>query len=189
MTFSYPSFQATRAIPLRDKDYYWFLLDELRNSKRRVWASIFIVNVKRADDPTREVRTLLHELGDVRRRGIDVRVLVGDAEDILSLHEINRIARTFMRTLHIPTTWPRMPDRRGSHDKFVIIDDDLLVLGSHNWTDTAFNRSSEDSVAVSSRDLVKMQETEFLSHWPAPDPEPDAPPRRFRIGLASSLGA
>jgi phosphatidylserine/phosphatidylglycerophosphate/cardiolipin synthase-like enzyme len=188
VSFTYPSFQATRAIPLSDKDYYWFVLDALRMAIRRVWASIFIVNVKRADDPRREVRSLLHELSDARRRGIDVRVLVGDAADNLSLHETNLVARTFMRTLHIPTTRPRMPDRSGSHDKYVIIDDELLILGSHNWTDTAFNRSTEDSLAVYSRDLVRMQETEFLSQWPAPEPEP-ATPRRMRLGSASPLGA
>ena len=177
MERTYPAFSVTEAIPLKDEDYYWFVLDEIHRAKRRIWMSIFIMDVTRESDPEQRVRSLIRALRDASWRGVKVRVMTGDVYDIFSIRESNKIARQFLRTRRIVARRHPSPGRSGTHDKYILFDDDLVVLGSHNWTDRAFRQNLEDSIAVKSRDVASAIEKEFLSNWnyrPPVEPDPCA---------------
>lgn len=162
---AYKAFKIEKVVPLRDKDYYWFVLEQIRSAKKRIWASIFLIDVYRSSDPFLEVRTLVKELAYAKKRGVNVRLITGRSTRNPIIREMNMITRTFMRTKGLTVRYYRDAPKPRIHDKFVIFDDDLFVLGSHNWMSDGFNESAEDSVAVYSLGLTKRLEQEFLSTW------------------------
>jgi len=154
-----------KAIPLFDNDYYPFLLSKIRNATWRVWASIFIVNVQRDDDKNKQVRLLLQALSEAKDTGVSVRLLIGDSSTSAGIRYSNMVSRSYARHLGVRVKRHQGAEESSSHDKFVLIDNELIILGSHNWTERAFNESFEDSVAIYSEPMCKLKELEFHDHW------------------------
>jgi phosphatidylserine/phosphatidylglycerophosphate/cardiolipin synthase-like enzyme len=179
---SWPAVRFERAIPLRNRDYYDYLVHQIRSAQRRVWASIFIVNPLRGSDPNLDVRQLFSELVLASRHAVDVRILVGDSHQTIGIRESNMVARKLLQLRGLLARCHRAPERSSTHEKYVIVDEDLCILGSHNWTHRAFNESQEDSLAVRSADLVLRLETSFLRAWQASDPTKPGVPRQAQAG-------
>ena len=139
MNGAHHSFEASAAVPLRDGDYHPFLLESLRRSTRRVWASIFLVDVRRAYDVERKVRAIVEELVLAKARGVEVRILVGDSATSGAIREIGRVARLYFRAHHLFARRHPARGERGMHDKYVLIDSDLSIVGTHNWTPSALS--------------------------------------------------
>jgi phosphatidylserine/phosphatidylglycerophosphate/cardiolipin synthase-like enzyme len=51
------------------------------------------------------------------------------------------------------------------HSKFVVIDQELVVIGSHNWTAGSFFNYSDLSVVISGSDAGKIWEERFERLW------------------------
>lgn len=159
------AFSVESALPLRGRDYHDYLIAELRSARLRLWASIFIVDVNRATDPDLLVRTLLKEVAAANARGLDVRMVIGDSKQALGIRHRNRVARAFLRNRGVEVRRYAAARPLSTHNKFVVLDDDQIVLGSHNWTHRAFRESEEDSVAVVSTELNARLREEFLWAW------------------------
>lgn len=85
--------------------------------------------------PTHEVSLLLRALQDAAQRGVRVRAIVGNA----LIAERLRAYGLEAKTLH---TGKLM------HAKVVLIDRYIAVVGSHNFTQSAFRSNLEVSLAV-----------------------------------------
>lgn len=174
MKDSYPAFEIDRIVPLADDDYYWFVRDRIARAQRRVWLSMFVIDVRRAYDPELHVRSLVQELRRASFNGVQVRVLTGDSRRVIGLREMNMVSRSFMLLNRLSTKQHGQAYRSSTHEKYILFDDDLAVLGSHNWLDESFNHAAELSVAVQSRDVVRQLEGHFLEAWKAPLVKPRA---------------
>ena len=162
---AFHAFHVGGVVPLHGHDYYDYLLHQLRNAKLRFWASIFIVDVNRSTDPDLHVRTLLKEIAAANARGVDVMVIAGDSKQARSIRHKNRVARAFLRNRGVEVRRYAAEKPTSTHNKFAVLDDGKVVLGSHNWTHRAFNESEEDSVAVESAELNALLREEFLYAW------------------------
>lgn len=160
----YSAFAIEAAIPLQNRYYYYFLRNAIESAKYRIWASIFIINVTREHDHNLEVRDIIKLLSYKRSLGLNVKVIVGHSEKAPAIQKANEIARRYMLTRAIPVR-PYKGTKKSTHSKYVIIDADLILLGSHNWTMNAFSKSEEDSIAIYSRDLNREINRQFLSTW------------------------
>ena len=124
-------------------------------------------------DSNRLVKHLLDKLRAAHRRGCDVRLLVdSDADPARSpsspLHTLTSSGvKVRVAALHIAL-----------HRKVVIIDDQVLV-GSHNWTPSAAYRSEEASIYVRSVQVAQDETRWFHMLW---DAEADAEADR-RVAL------
>ena len=182
MATPYPAFRVETVVPLRNQDYYWYVLDLIRGATHRLWMSMFLIDIRRAFDPDRQVRTLVHELRDASWRGVDVRIITGDSRRIVQLREMNMVTRAYMRTLRLQVRTYRPSHRASTHDKYIVIDRATIVLGSHNWIHDSFNETLEDSVAVRSPDMNYRLGREFLETWRRPR-------RAARVGPAADAPA
>ncbi|MCD5383165.1 phospholipase D-like domain-containing protein [candidate division WOR-3 bacterium] len=88
---------------------------------------------------------LLSAISDAYQRGVAVRVLL---HSIAATNITNREAIQFFknREMAIRIAYGY------SHTKLLLIDDKVVVLGSHNWTKAAFTRNHEASVII--RDIA-----------------------------------
>lgn len=130
---------------VHDQEYPDVLSGMIARAKYRVWASLFIVDINPQGDPGLRVLNIFHELSAARWRGVDVRLVISGSRDNLAIAEATASAVLLAEQFKIPTTWLAAVPRRGSHSKFVIADDEVL-LGSQNWSPSAFLASTQDSV-------------------------------------------
>ena len=158
------AFPIDSALPLQNRQYYYFLRNAVESAKYRIWASIFIINVTRGHDYDLEVREIVKLLSYKRSLGLNVKVIIGHSETTPAIRDADEIARQYMRARHIPVRRYK-GSRKSTHSKYVLIDGDLVILGSHNWTMNAFSKSEEDSIAIYSEDLNSELDRQFLITW------------------------
>jgi phosphatidylserine/phosphatidylglycerophosphate/cardiolipin synthase-like enzyme len=127
--------------------------------------SMFLIDIRRAFDPEREVRALLHALEESMWRGVDVRILIGDSRQVVQLREMNMVALAYLRAKRLTVRTHPLTRPGGTHDKYLVIDHSVVVLGSHNWIEECFNQTAEDSLAVVSPDLNRRLSQQFLATW------------------------
>lgn len=136
----------------------------VRNARERVWCSIFLIELDPALDPELRVAMSMRELAAARWRGLDVRLLIGGSRTNLLIAEAAAVGLTFAHSLDIPALGFGVTGQRGSHVKLVVADDWVLT-GSHNWSGGAFSRQVQDSVAVHSRDLAAYLANVIHGQW------------------------
>lgn len=163
---SYSFFHTDSVLLLNDANYLYFVLDNIKNAKNKIFAVIFIIDPRVRTDKRRDVRLLLDELAYAKWRGIDVKVIIGRSSETLNIDIANRVTFQYLQRKSIPTRFflPTSKDY-SLHSKYIVFDEDLLVLGSHNWTGNAFHRSKETSVAIYSKEIAIKMEREFEKLW------------------------
>ena len=97
------------------------------------------------------------------RRGVKVQALL-NAESMG--HAITKINTKTMNFLLRYGCKAKMGNFGGIvHAKMMIIDDEILVLGSHNYSKSAFSRNREASVIVKGREEIKAFRKYFDDIW------------------------
>ena len=102
------------------------------------------------------------ELGDVlisaHQAGVTVRVITNDEQMMFSGTQVNRLRRAGIQ-VRIDETAFLM------HHKFVIVDGELLMSGSLNWTTQALCGNQENVVITSEPKLVQPFVNQFEILW------------------------
>ncbi len=148
-----------RVTPLPDKEYHPTVLRELSRAEKSIYLAIFLI----APDPPRgPVIRLLDGLIIAAKRGVEVKVALhhpGKIDD--SVFEHNRAAIEYLKeggvTAYFADPKPRI------HDKFLLIDDRILFLGNHNWTQEALTIHRELSLLV----VSEPPDPAFVRHFAA----------------------
>lgn len=96
------------------------------------------------------VRPLLEALIEAKGRGVRVSVLLDQEARGPGL---NLPAARLLQSAGIPVSWDA-PETM-LHLKTVVIDDAVVVVGSHNWTAAALEKNEELSVAIRSEPLAR----------------------------------
>lgn len=164
MSAALAGFEVEQAIALKNADYPAYLGAVVREARSRIWAVNFFVNPCVAQDDHYEVRDLLTELGYAQWRGVDVRLLVTRSETPV-IRIANETTVSFLRHLNVAARFYSGRGRTSTHSKYLVIDDNLIVLGSHNWSPDAFRLNDEDSVAATSGPLCTWLADEFSGLW------------------------
>jgi phosphatidylserine/phosphatidylglycerophosphate/cardiolipin synthase-like enzyme len=163
-----PFFEAEEALILRDKDYYQYLLCGIRRARKRVVAVQFAIDIRTGMDVNREVVALCHALAEASWRGLDVRVIVNRLLTPDLQLDVNRVAHRFLAQRGVRVRAYRAPEgshRDSVHSKLALLDDEVVLVGSHNWTPNAFDANRETSVAVRSGDLALDLLQTFERMW------------------------
>jgi phosphatidylserine/phosphatidylglycerophosphate/cardiolipin synthase-like enzyme len=163
-----PFFAGDRALLLYDRDYFDYLGVAIRRARQRIVAVQFVVDARPSADAGREVRSICRRLGEAAWRGTEVRVLLNRFLTGSPRLEVNGVAGRFLRRLGVGVRSYRAPPgsrREQIHSKYVVIDDRIVVVGSHNWTPGALGDNHEISMAVESKDLARSMLQTFNAAW------------------------
>jgi len=147
-----------------DRRYPKVLGNLLRRAGQRIWSTLFIVDLDPFADRKHAVFDMLVELAAARWRGVDVRLIVSGSRGNLAMAESAATTVAAARQIGIATRWLGVRPRRGSHAKFVIADNEIL-LGSHNWSASAFLNSTQDSLLIRSPALARYLGGLFAAQW------------------------
>jgi phosphatidylserine/phosphatidylglycerophosphate/cardiolipin synthase-like enzyme len=120
----------------------------IRGSKDRIYVAIYSFTSDR----------LAEALIEARRRGVDVRV-------VMERREANVTGSEYPRLLGAGVD-VRLDANPGlMHHKFMVIDGEIVVTGSYNWSAAAEERNDENLVVIRDRAVAGAFEREFERIW------------------------
>ena len=132
---------------LCDGDYYPRVRDLLLKARKDIHAVLYYIG-----DPGQErPKALLEALVDAKARGLEVGVLLDRPAE--GEEDRNREAYTYLQEHGIPVAYdgPEVT----THTKALVVDGEVLVLGSANWTQGALKHNHEAGVLVRSPVLAR----------------------------------
>lgn len=160
-------FDAEEGTLLFDEDYGLFLLDAIERARSRVLATQFLVEMRADFDTERHVQFLCRALAGAAWRGVDVRIVLSRFVASPGL-DINEVAARWLLARGVPVRAyrPRQGSaRKEMHTKLAVIDSDLAVVSSQNWTPGAFDVNREAAIAVRSVDVAARLAETFEGLW------------------------
>lgn len=144
--------------------YYTRVANMIGAATHHVDVCMFHIALPERGHPTRR---LLDALIRARDNGAAVRVLVDRdrPEDPYLSSVINAAAIAYLAEGGVAVR-SDLPEQL-LHSKFVLIDDDLALIGSHNWTAGSYFRFDDLTLAIRSAPLVRAQRRRFGGLWSA----------------------
>ncbi|MGG5260330.1 phospholipase D-like domain-containing protein [Phycicoccus avicenniae] len=112
-------------------------------------------------------QTLMDALTSAVNRGVEVRVLLDRdrPKDPYNSNVVNIRARRLLQAGGVRVR--QDPAHRLLHSKFVIVDLDRVVLGSHNWSSGSFAGFDDVSVILQSAEITSQLVSRFDDGWEA----------------------
>jgi len=149
-----------------DEHYRDALRCAIQSATRRCLVSMFIIDLK-SRCTINCVGEVIDDLEEAQWRGADVRVLIGGSRSTFAIAEAAAVAQDQLSARGIPNRWlTSIKGVRGSHAK-VVIADETVMLGSHNWSPGAFFRQTQDSIRIVSLPLAEYFAGQFEQQWGA----------------------
>lgn len=158
-------------------DYVRTVERRVAQAQRRVWVMVYVMRLGDAPDPDHPVEILGASLAAAHERGLDVRVCLDRSknwEDPELIDPKHVLPARWLRDRGVRVVEDDL--ERISHAKVVLIDDDIVILGSHNWTFSALTLNREASVLLRDRDLLRELERELFGFIPGWDEASSLPP-------------
>ena len=148
------------AIILTNKDYFPALLKAIDEAQSEIFMSIFSfkAGVHKNSYPDR----ILGHLAKAVKRGVNVKVILettGRLDDELNAQ--NRQTGKLLEEKGVKVYFDS--PRTTTHTKLIVIDERLIILGSHNLTQSALKYNNEISVMLSRPDLAKRARDYMLT--------------------------
>jgi phosphatidylserine/phosphatidylglycerophosphate/cardiolipin synthase-like enzyme len=139
-------------VVLKNNDFLPALLNAIDEARDEIFISIFSfrAGVHKRSYPDR----ILAHLGRAVKRGVNVKVVLentGKTSDQLSAQ--NRKTKKLLEEQGV-VVYLDSP-KKTTHTKLIVIDQRLVILGSHNWTQSALKYNNEISLLVESQELAR----------------------------------
>ncbi|HRS88190.1 MAG TPA: phospholipase D-like domain-containing protein [Smithellaceae bacterium] len=139
-------------IALKNKDFFPALLKAIDEAREEIFISMFSfrAGVHKRSYPDR----VLAHLGRAVQRGVKVKVILEDTgkkSDELTLQ--NRQTKKLLEDQGI-FVYGDSP-KKTTHTKLIVIDQRLVILGSHNLTQSALKYNNEISLLVENHKLAR----------------------------------
>lgn len=146
-------------IPLINEQYCEFAKVALANARHSIVLNQFIIDCRPEHDEYGEVVGLLTELIRAKAEGVSVKISlpIVRSKGPLAI-DINQSATAFLRAADVPVQRKEASKHSAYHSKVLIVDERILIVGSHNWTPSAFRLNSEVSIAVNSEAAARAAE-------------------------------
>jgi phosphatidylserine/phosphatidylglycerophosphate/cardiolipin synthase-like enzyme len=141
--------------PVTDQQYFNAINDLLKSANKSVHIVMFEVKYYE-DYPNSSMNSIIKNLIDLRKNGVDVKII---ADEYLT----EKSTVNYLKSNNIDIKF-ESPDRT-THDKLIIIDGKIIVVGSTNWSYYAIEKNREANVVIYSEDVASQFENYFQEIW------------------------
>ena len=132
----------------QDKGITKAILPLIKNAKKYIYIPTFVITEKRTTA----------ELINAKRRGVDVKI-IADALNASTQHSRHKELRNAGIEVKAENYAGKM------HSKTMIIDDEYLIIGSMNFSNSGENRNDENMVILKDTNAAKFYKNFFLYEW------------------------
>jgi len=145
--------------------YFPAAMEALSNAKKSISLVMFVIELS-AYKENLKADQLIDGLIKAKQRGVEVEVILDQNVDFVQRRSTSdweakiKSIRAYKRLREAGIKVYYDEPVRYTHAKTIIIDKDIAILGSTNWTEASFNKSNEVNVLIKSKDLAK----EILSY-------------------------
>jgi phosphatidylserine/phosphatidylglycerophosphate/cardiolipin synthase-like enzyme len=139
---------------LFDEDYFTLTSELLKSATKSIRIIMFYMRYD-SRGKTSLSDLLVEEVLAAKSRGVDVQVILDrDREgDVFRSRMINSNAFKALSEAGAVVIFDESD--RATHTKLVVVDDQHVILGSHNWTEGSLKTYNDTSVYISSKALAK----------------------------------
>lgn len=124
-------------------------LSALRSARGNIEVEMYVFTYK----------PLQQELAAAVARGVDVKIILEPG-----VHDNAKIV-TFLADHGVKVRWANTQRFDKTHSKFLIIDNETVIVGSNNWTNHALNLNREAAVRINSAEVARDFIRIFYSDW------------------------
>lgn len=155
----------TKVLLIRNDEFYKLLPKLIIQAKNKIRISTFFMKLTSADSLFSTKRILDILISQKHNNGIDVQVLIDKSHksEKYSSSIVNKEAYLYLKEQGIDIK--NFRNKRRHHSKLVLIDDDIVIIGSHNFTSNSFGFLDEVSVLLRSEELNRFYSKLFLERW------------------------
>lgn len=154
------------------KQYPDQLLELIKQSKKKIWVSMFVMSYSKDKSYAIENK-ILEALVKRHKKGVDIRVVLDASLNWDSkrntygetLSKKNNKAFQFLKDNGIAVRFDSIDQTM--HSKSIIIDNNYLILGSTNWTYSALKKNVEVSALIESTKHNSQASEQFEKLWKA----------------------
>lgn len=137
---------------LLDREYYQSVKDDMENASETILVAMYsmIYDPGDLDDWAND---LIRELVNAKDRGVNVTVIIENRTYFGYMNE-NLEAYQYLSENNVTVQLDNEDDT--DHMKLVIIDDNIVYVGSHNWSESGLYYNHETSVKIVSEDIAEI---------------------------------
>jgi len=137
---------------LLDEEYYQSVKDDMENASETILVAMYsmIYDPGDLDDWAND---LIRELVNAKDRGVNVTVIIENRTYFGYMND-NLEAYQYLSENNVTVQLDNEDDT--DHMKLVIIDDNIVYVGSHNWSESGLYYNHETSVKIVSEDIAEI---------------------------------
>lgn len=140
---------------LTDDNYFPYALSSLVSANKSIHMVMYSLNYY-PDHPDSKVNMLIDQLALAVERGVDVRIVVDE-------YATEKPVLTMLKNKGINIKYDSK--NKTTHAKLIIIDENIIIIGSTNWSYYALEKNHETSLLIKSQNLAKEMERYFEKIW------------------------
>lgn len=151
---------------LQGSEYYEWLGDAIDKTDTKIEMAMFHAAMPTDNHPTKD---LVHKLIDAKNRGVEVRVLLDRdrEEDPYKSTVINTKALDALKAGGVDARFDS--EENLLHSKFLVLDSEYAVVGSHNWSAGSYFHYDDRSIVIKSQEFAQELQQRFEALWAETD--------------------
>lgn len=137
---------------LTDEEYYHAIIDDLKEANETISVAMYSM-IYDSDDSFDWANDLIRELVYASDRVINVSVVI-EYRTYWEYMNDNLEAYNYLLTHNVAVQLDN--ETSTDHMKLVIIDDEIVYVGSHNWSESGLHYNHETSVKIVSQEIARI---------------------------------
>ncbi len=139
---------------VNNRDYFSRVSLALDSAQQSICVVMYVMKYY-PEEPT-SVNLLLDELIGAQGRGVDVKVVLeGSVNDTVTINHLKEGGISVRLD----------PEEVTTHAKMVLVDGEVVIFGSTNWTESAIRSNNETNVQIKEASIAEVYEDYFQSLW------------------------
>lgn len=141
------------------REYYPAVKEALQKAKQSIYMVMYQVSLHPYDKTTK-VYKLIEELMRAKERGIELKIILDQNIDFVAGQDIyewqakgkNAWCFKVLKEAGIDVEYDDLTTY--THAKAIVIDSEIVIMGSSNWSESAFTKNAETNVLIKSKGLA-----------------------------------
>lgn len=150
-----------KAMRVTNRDYYAVASGIFKDAKKTIKGIMYDMKFYEGDD--NEVMKLIDELVIAAARGVEVSVVLEQSDWNEDVSADNYATGAYLESYGVSVKYDALTIT--THCKTFLVDTNIVLVGSTNWTYSAVNSNNEANVLLEGREIAESFDEYFTNLW------------------------